>query len=164
MKYIDLTKGKKVMVDDEDFEYLSQWKWQTSARGYAVRGQWNGERKNNDIIIMSRMLLNCPDDKEVDHINGDRLDNRKENLRIVTKKNNRRNRAILDRNKTGYKGVVEMKDKFRWKRFRASIGVDGKNIYLGYFYTAKEAYMAYRGAAKRYFGEYARADLGVRYE
>lgn len=164
MKYINLTQGKRTMVDDEDYKFLNQWKWQISARGYAVRGEWNREVKNNNIIIMSRVILNCPDDKEADHINGDRLDNRRQNLRAVTKKENRRNRSMLEKNKSGYKGVVELSDKFRLKNFRANIGVDGKNIYLGHFSTAQEASLAYNEAARKYFGQYARNSVERRYD
>jgi len=92
---------------------------------------------------------------EVDHINGDRLDNRRANLRIVTKQQNRQNigkqshREMTSR----YKGVVQHPKTLRW---RAIVKTGGKQRHLGYFATEHEAALAYNTAARELFGEFAR--------
>jgi len=90
---------------------------------------------------------------EVDHINGDKADNRLANLRVGSSSENKGNMPLSSRNKTGFKGV-------RWdhgaKKFRASIGVNSRHVHLGYRETAEEAHQLYRAAALRHFGEFAR--------
>lgn len=91
--------------------------------------------------------------KEVDHINGDRADNRIANLRAATHQQNLANCKNRKNNTSGKKGVHKHKDG----RWRARISVDGKSIHLGLFTSLDEAHAAYVGAAERYFGEFARA-------
>jgi hypothetical protein len=93
--------------------------------------------------------------EQIDHINGDRSDNRICNLRIATQKQNSANMKIRSNNKVGFKGVSRIN---RSKPFFASIHVDGKTKYLGIFATAEEAHEAYLLAARMYFGDYARAE------
>ena len=109
MKEIQLTQGKVALVDDEDYEYLNQWKWYANewkgGKLYAVRNV----RKNKQYIgyeSMHRLLSSNKDKKLVtDHINGNTLDNRKSNLRICTISENTKNRQIQKNNKSGFKGV-----------------------------------------------------------
>jgi HNH endonuclease len=93
--------------------------------------------------------------EQIDHINGNRSDNRICNLRIATQKQNSANMKIRSSNKVGLKGVSRIN---RSKPFFASIHVDGKTKYLGIFATAEEAHEVYLAAAKMYFGDYARAE------
>ena len=154
MKYIELTQGYRAIVDDEDFEYLNQWKWCYS-NGWAMRGVYIGTgRKDNRSykIYMHNLIVKPSEGMIIDHISRDGLDNRRLNLRECTWKENTRNRSIGKANTTGYKGVVKVKDENKW---RARITVNGKQIQLGYFKDKKEAAKTYNEAAKEHFGEFA---------
>lgn len=111
-----------------------------------------GGRHNKEHVFMHRFIMMAPEGLEVDHINGNRLDNRECNLRIVTPSKNQYNRRMQRNNKTGYKGVSF--DRSRGK-FMASISANGKQINLGRFKTAEEAARAYNQAALELHGEYA---------
>lgn len=151
MKKIKLTQGKYTLVDDADFEWLNQWKWHAIKnynKFYALRT----EKEKN--IRMHRFILNPPFKKEIDHINGDGLDNRRENLRICTHSENLKNREKQSNNLSGFKGVCWNKSDKRWV---GQIFLKGKKcIYLGFFKTKEEAALAYNQAAKKYFGEFAK--------
>lgn len=107
-------------------------------------------------IILQRMLEDTPLEKweQVDHIDGDGLNNRRENLRLATNAQNSANKGKASKNTTGFKGVFRTKN--RPKPFRAQIKVNQKSIHLGLFDTAEQAHEAYKEAAKKYFGEFAR--------
>lgn len=148
MKRILLTRGKYALVDDEDFDWLtSNWKWHFSS-GYA---QTNFRLDDGGRITMKlhRLLISVPAGSELDHINGDGLDNRRVNLRLCTHQENMRNRP-KNKNKAGYKGVY--KNHARWQ---AAIKHNGKKIYLGNFSKPEEAAKAYDLKAKELFGEFA---------
>lgn len=91
-KQILLTQDKFAIVDDEDFEYLNQWKWKLSTNGYAIRCPSNGKTEDGrykyTTIRMHRVIMKPSFGFETDHINFDRLDNRRSNLRNVTKDEN----------------------------------------------------------------------------
>lgn len=152
MKYIPLTQGKQTLVDDADFEIFSQWKWQLN--GKYARRSWreNGKVKN---MTMHRLIMNPSKDMQIDHINGDKLDNRKENLRITDSIGNNRN-VNSKIGKSGYKGVGWYEKTKKWG---AVITVDYKHIWLGGFEDPREAAKAYNNAAIKYFGEFARLNL-----
>ena len=99
--------------------------------------------------------MNPPLGMQVDHINGDRLDNRRENLRIVTNWQNQMNRGMTINNSSGYKGV-RLRRSGKWE---AQIRVNKKAIFLGRFYDKLDAAHAYDDAAKKYFGEFARLNF-----
>lgn len=123
-KKIPLTQGKFALVDDEDFEYLSQWKWHASKYSnsyYACR------TINSNKVLMHRFILNAQKELEVDHIDGNGLNNQKLNLRIVTHSRNMQNRKNNSNNKSGYKGVFFNK---REKRWMSQIGENGKKKHL----------------------------------
>jgi hypothetical protein len=152
MKTIELSGGSVALVDDDDFEYFNMFKWHKSSRGYAQRADYSNSPKIK-MIMMHRFLMNEPIDLQVDHINGNKLDNRKFNLRVSTKAQNMRNRNRQSNNTSGLKGVCF---HIRSKKWMAQIKVSGKKIYIGLFDTKEEAYDAYCGKAKELHGEFAR--------
>lgn len=140
-------KDNKIIVDTEDLEKLSKYKWYVDkSKGYVFA---TVDRK----IRMHKYIL---DEKGfVDHINRNRSDNRKSNLRRCSITENNRNKGLSRNNKLKAKGVIETKDHNRTKKYRARIEVNGKKKHLGYFKTKEEAQDAYNKAAAEYFGEYA---------
>lgn len=148
MKIILLTKGHFAQVSDEDYADLNAYKWYYHNKGYAARYL-------NDIkqhIFMHNVVANTPDDKEADHINHDKLDNRRENLRNATKSQNLGNRLVNKNSTTGYKGVLYHKIN---ENYIARIQIGKSRKFLGSYATAIAAAIAYNNAAIKYFGEYA---------
>lgn len=144
-----LSQGLEALVDDEDYEYLMQWKWfatkSKSSDYYAVR------HEGRKIIAMHRVIMQTPDDLECDHIHHNTLDNRKSQLRNVTRQQNQWNQKLSKNNKTGVKGVCW---HTRDKRYRAQIKKDGVRIHIGQYKTIEEAEIAYQEKARELFGEY----------
>ena len=148
MKRIPLTKGKYALVDDEDFDWLTgNWKWHLS-HGYA---QTNFRPLDDERFTMKlhRLLISVPKGYEIDHINGNGLDNQRSNLRLCTHQENMRNRP-KNKNKSGYKGVY--RNHAKW---HAAIKHNGKKIYLGNFSKPEDAAKVYDLKAKELFGEFA---------
>lgn len=145
-----LTKGNITLVDDEDFGFLSQWKWHLSDGGYAMRNNHKnlGVRKyTNKQIRMHRAVNKTPDGLFTDHINGNKLDNRKCNLRTCNKSLNGINRGKPANNTSGYKGIYWDSWTGKW---RSEIGINGRRIRLGRFRDIKEAIEARVKAEKIY--------------
>jgi hypothetical protein len=150
MKEINLSRGKITIVDDADFDYLNQWRWKLSSTGYAVRAYMvNGKTTR---VRMHRLITNADKTKEVDHINGNSLDNRRSNLRTCSHAENNQNKGKQSNNTSGYKGVMWDKGTGRW---RAKIAKDGKDIHVGRFDDLVEAAKAYDMAALEVHGEFA---------
>lgn len=154
---ITLTAGQFALVDPADMKELSGYKWQArwarcTKSFYASR---NLPAPLEGTILMHRQILGLKnlDPLRVDHINGDTLDNRRSNLRLATAMQNSRNRKINSNNSSGLKGVHWHKGHRKWG---AKIGVNWKQIGLGYFDTKEAAYAAYCEAALRYYGQFAR--------
>lgn len=154
MKEIKLTQGKIALVDDEDYERLNRYKWYARMNGhtwYAMRSICiNGKQTT---ILMHREIMNAPEGVQVDHIDSNGLDNRKEILRLCTNQENGFNRDAQKNNKLGIKGVRWDK---RRNKFYARIKLNGKEIHLGSFNVMGDADSAYRIAEEKYFGEFAR--------
>lgn len=150
MRTIPLTKDRVAIVDDEDFEEISKHNWQYHA-GYAARTFTpSGGRKT--IIWMHREINGTPTGMHTDHIDLDRLNNRRGNLRTCTARQNFANAARSKANTTGSKGVTRRECGF----FRARIMVGRKSHSLGNFSTLEAAAAAYERAARRIHGEFAR--------
>ena len=157
MKEIPLTQGKFALVDDEDYELLIKNKWRVSI-GYATRNQITYSRELKKIVkqhsfLMHRVITNAPKGTQIDHINGNKLDNRKVNLRICTNSQNHANTFLRKDNTSGKKGINWCKQTKSW---RARITVNQKEIYLGRFKSLKKASEIYNSAATKYFGEFAK--------
>lgn len=148
MKRIALTRGTFAMVDERDNEALSQYKWHLHSCGYACRAVSRGGRRT---ILMHRQILTAPTGIEVDHINRDRLDNRRQNLRLATHSQNHMNQAV----RVGrFKGVHP--NQTGGKPWIAMIGLDGRAMRIGAYQTEAEAAKAYNQKAIELFGEFAR--------
>lgn len=133
------------LVDDSDFEWLDQWRWSLTGGGYAYRTAiHHGERYT---VQLHRSLLSAPSTREVDHINGDRLDNRRANLRLVTHRQNAQNLSgSRSDSSVGVRGVRRQ----RSGNYRATVWVGGKAIALGTYSTVEEADRAARAGRLRY--------------
>lgn len=156
MKSIELTQGKTTIVDDEDFEVVSKLKWYArrdkGSNWYAMRNSPRGGQRKT--IMLHNFIKTIHGGGLVDHINGDSLDNRKENLRVVTKSQNSMNRKLNKNNRSGIKGVCWSE---RDKRWVAQIRAGGKYIRLGSFTDKMEAAQVYKSASEVYHGEFARS-------
>lgn len=155
MKKISLTQGKVAMVDDCDFEWLSNWKWnllKSPYTYYAVRGEYNDVLKKQKTIRMHRVILNAPKGIDVDHRNHNGLNNQRYNIRICTKSQNMANQRYQEGNSSEYKGVCWHNRGNKWVAY---IGHDGKRIHLGSFVDEIDAAKAYDIEAKKLFGEFA---------
>lgn len=146
--HIPLTRGVATLIDDDDYARLAAHRWHCTANGYAARVVVHPDGKKQT-IYMHRFLLDAPPDLQVDHINGDKLDNRRENLRLATPKENVRNGRSSPKRNT-YKGVTRAGN-----RWQARICVDGRIRHLGYHTSALEASFIYDHAARRFFGAFA---------
>lgn len=153
MKVI-LVKAKdgmhETLVDDEDYDYLNQFKWFINGKaGYAVRNIWvevDGKRCRRS-AYMHREIMTAEIDQIVDHINHNRLDNTSLNLRFVTKSQNAWNNTRSPKGKSGVYGVYWFKPRNKWK---TNIKVNNKEIHLGYFDTVEEATIVRLQAEKKY--------------
>lgn len=157
MKKIPLTQGKFALVNDEDYESLQKYKWHAHRqrrRIYAmtnIRGM-EGKRTKRP---MHRLLL--PSAEQVDHMNGNGLDNRRENLRAATQQENSRGfRQQKIATTSKFRGVCWRKDTRKWSSY---IWVSGKRIHLGLFEDEKDAARAYNDAAQKFFGGFTSLSL-----
>lgn len=135
---------------DENFAHLDQYKWYLSC-GYAV-SKIKGKMKK-----MHRLIVGASPKEHVDHINRNKLDNRKHNLRQCTSSQNAANSGLKKNNTSGFKGVFLMKNKY----YFAKIKVRREDIHLGFFKTPEAAAKAYDKAAIKYFGEYALTNKNI---
>lgn len=151
MKLIPLTRGIFAIVDDQDYEALSKHRWHASRDGYALRREYPSRR----YIMMHRVIANPGEEYEVDHINHNPSDNRRENLRICTSSQNKMNRIADKKGRTSqYRGVYFNSLRINSKPWYANIGLNNKSIYIGCYKTEDEAYAAYQLKARELHGEF----------
>lgn len=156
MKKIKLSTGHYTLVDDVDFERLSQYRWQLHSGGYAFRAAYIPAsksitgKKRRKTVYMHRLIMDNPENKMIDHINKDKLDNRRTNLRVVTASQNQMNSRR--RQASGFKGVYYVKER---NIYRVILGFKHKAKTVGWFKNKIEAAKAYNSAALELYGEYA---------
>jgi hypothetical protein len=158
--YITLTKGKVALISVVDVEEAGKYLWYFSGH-YAVRNA--GKFPNQRAQFLHREILNAPSGMEVDHINGDKLDNRRSNLRVCSKIENQRNQKP----RTTLRGQT-LSSRFKGvhlpqqgNKYKAQIQVAGQKIYLGAFDSEIEAAKAYDSAARQRFGDFALTNFEV---
>lgn len=149
MKVIPLSKtGKHAIVDDADFDYLSQFTWRFMHNrgrrtGYAIA------KLRGKTVYMHRIILQARSEEQVDHRDGDGLNNTRGNLRICTHSQNLANSVTCRRNTSGFKGVTFDRQAGKWKT-----QIKGKHV--GFFLDLHEAADAYKRKAEEIYGEFAR--------
>jgi hypothetical protein len=153
MKLIPLTKGLFAAVDDSDYDHLQEYKWfATKGRNkfYAGRCVWRNRRSIT--ILMHREILRPKPNEQIDHADGNPLNNQKSNLRVATPAQNNANRGKTRSNTSGYKGVFWDKTRDRWY---AQINVSRKHLFLGRYKSLDLAAAAYQDAALLHYGDFA---------
>ena len=153
--FVPLTQGYDAIIDAADVPLVEGFNWTANVGPrlvYAVRwvrladGKWRA-------IGLHRTILDAPDERQVDHVNSNGLDNRRSNLRLATASQNQHNQRRRCDNTSGFKGVYWHKERAKW---RARIKLIGHHKHLGYFDTPEAAHAAYVEAANRFHGEFAR--------
>jgi hypothetical protein len=135
MKEIGLTQGMVALVDDGDYEWLNQWKWYAGKLG---NGYYASRHNGQPVVLMHRQILGLVpgDGKIADHENRDSLDNRRKNLRVVSKSKNCLNHNGHIDNTSGHTGVSWHKPRKKWQAY---IRVNGKTVYLGVYKKIEDA-------------------------
>lgn len=155
MKKIFTYGGHEVLVDNEDYKLLKRHSWHRERNGYACTAVKVGVGKWQK-VKMHRLILGKDSFKnglETDHKNGNRLDNRKSNLRVCSHAENMMNKKTYKNSKSGYPGVHQRKENGRW---RAYINVLGRRVYLGGFDSFEQAKMARVRAQQEHHGDWNR--------
>ena len=127
------------LVNDGDYNFVNQWKWKRHNGGYACRTGYKGGHYN--LILMHQIILKANQNEEIDHINGNKLDNQRNNLRSVSHAVNELNKGMSTLNTSGFRGVCWDKNRHKWV---AKSKHNGKMINLGRYGTLQEASQAYR--------------------
>lgn len=154
MKEIPLTQGYVALVDDDDYEHVSQFKWCAKTQGHTVYAHRSVKRADGTWTTqkLHRFLLDPPDGVGIDHIDRNGLNNRRENLRLATANGNQQNRRKQVNNTSGYIGVYWHKAAGKWC---AQISVNGRTKSFGFYPSAIEAAKARDKAALELYGEFA---------
>lgn len=152
MKELQLTNGGVTLVDDDIYEQIKIYNWRRDKlANHVVRT--TGPKQHRKIMRLHRFVMNAQKGQIVDHINGNVLDNRKENLRFASKSTNGMNRLKQANNKSGYKGVCYHKSAKKWV---AQLTVSGKRVINSFHETAEEAAEAYKNAALLHHKQFAK--------
>lgn len=150
---LPLTRGKVALIDKQDLEPVAAYRWDE----WQIHRCWYAAARNQEPrIYLHRFILNAPQGMEVDHLNGDGLDNRRANLRLASHKQNLANQQLSLANTSGYRGVVKARTSGIWA---AQIKSDFKTTGLGYYDSKETAAYAYDLAALDLFGAFARFNL-----
>ena len=157
MQTIPLTRGLVALIDDADFELLQRWKWLAapgSSGNFYARRLVGDRAMGAHWVHMHRLLLNAPPGLQVDHIDGNGLNNQRTNLRLCTTGENRRNQLRRRRgtHSSRFKGVTWDSPRQQWV---AQIHLNGRHIFLGRFATEDEAAAAYARGSRRFHGAFA---------
>jgi hypothetical protein len=147
-----LNNGEHVLFDIEDYDLIKNFYWKLDSRGYV--STFDMKDGKSKCILMHRLIMNVSgnDKIEIDHIKHNKLDNRKSELRIVTKSQNMQNQSLNSSNTSGVKGVSFYKKTSKW---RAYIQLNKKFIHLGLFVNFDDAVKARKNAENKYFGEFS---------
>ena len=149
---VPLTRGYEAVIDSCDIDLVGQFNWRVRVAKahilYGVRYVWPNTTQH-----LHQLIIPAPPDFMVDHINGDGLDNRRANLRIASRAQNRANSRLPVSNTSGFKGAFIDSSTGRWK---SVIKCGGQYRHRGCFATKEEAHEAYAQALKQYYGEFAR--------
>ena len=158
MKEIDVGKGMVALVDDSDYEWLSQYNWHTVQSHNAVvyARKYQTPRPKRKQITMHRFIMQAQPHEDIDHKDGNGLNNTRANLRIATDSQNQANRHKLSLNKSGFRGVCFNSQSQKWQ---AGIKVNGHSYHLGLHLTKEAAALAYNQAAIKFFGEFANLNV-----
>lgn len=147
-----MTQGFEAIIDSSMIPLVDQFNWWPKKDKRATYARTK-KIHNGKTIYLHRLIMDAPDHLEVDHINSNPLDNRKENLRLATHKENMRNSRINENSTTGLKGVMKIKNYNKWV---AHISINNKKVYLGIFDSANDAAVAYTEASNKFHGEFGR--------
>jgi len=150
VRWIPLGDGHYAYVDAADYDWLSQWNWHAYNDGYPARYE-NGKK-----VFMHRLIMQPPKGMVVDHIDANRANNCRSNLRVCTRRENVRNKRRHSNSCSRFKGVGYLK---RCRKWYARIWFMGERIWLGYFTDEVEAARAYDRKAVELFGAYARLNF-----
>jgi hypothetical protein len=154
LKEIPLSQGKVALVDEADYEYLSQWKWYANKSRHTWYARRNeGKYPFRKTIRMHRAIVNASDNELVDHRDGNGLNNSRKNIRVCSLAENNRNCRLRKDNTTGFKGVYKS-----GKKWQSYIRYQGDMICLGTFLTPEEAARTYDAKARELFGDFAKTN------
>ena len=153
MKKLELTQGQYALVDDEDYDYLMQWKWfahwsNITKSYYAQRNE--GKIPNRSVVHMSREVMKTPKDMRCDHKNHDTLNNQKYNLRNVTRSQNGMNSRVYKNNELGERNII----KTLWNTYRVQIYKDKKRVFCKAYKSLDEAIAARDSIISKIHGEF----------
>ena len=149
--FVPLTQGQEAIIDAADVHLVEGVNWCAafSSKFYVRR------KAGKTTILIHRVILTAPDGMDVDHIDGNGLDNRRANIRMATTSQNMHNQCIPKNNTSGFKGVGWVQ---RCRKWRAYIALNGKQIHLGHYDTHEAAHAAYCEASARLHGEFGRTE------
>ncbi len=158
VKLIKLSDGRHTAVDDDVYEWARKYSWKPMGLGKYVGRSVRppGSTKKSGSVYLHRAICGNPAGLEVDHIDGDRLNNQRSNLRVCTHQQNHQNRHTPQSKCSPYKGVKRRSLVGGGYSWQARIKIDGKETFLGAYKTEIEAAQAYNRAAVEHFGEFAR--------